>query len=219
VGALATPGDVDAYEFHARAGQEMVFQVIARPIGSRLDSVLRVRDARGAVVAENNDFDLSRDSVLTCRFAETGSYVVTIEDVEHGGAKNGFAYRVYAGVLPFVTGAFPLGVSRGAAATMTLTGVNLGSATSLSVRGDPAALVGGTIPITIPTPAGPALNRKAIALGRYPDVLEVEPNDSAGVAQALTIPSTVNGRVWTAAPGPGSLSRPLDQDLFRFTAR
>lgn len=219
VGALATAGDVDAYEFHARAGQEMVFQVVARPIGSRLDSVLRVRDARGTVIAENNDVDLSRDSVLTWRFAETGAYVITIEDVEHGGARNGYAYRIYAGALPFVTGAFPLGVARGAAAAVTLSGVNLGSATSLSVRGDPASLVGGTIPITASTPAGPALNRRAVALGRYPDVLEVEPNDAPGAAQTLAIPSTVNGRVWTAPSASGPQPKAFDQDVFRFTAR
>ena len=62
VGALATPGDVDAYEFGARAGEEIVFQVVARPIGSRLDSVIRVRDADGKLIAENNDLDLNRDS-------------------------------------------------------------------------------------------------------------------------------------------------------------
>ena len=219
VGALATPGDVDAYEFQARAGQEMVFQVVARPIGSRLDSILRIRDAHGTVIAENNDIDLSRDSVLTWRFADRGGYVITIEDVEHGGAMNGYAYRIYAGALPFVTGAFPLGVARGAAGTLTLSGVNLGGVTSLPVRGDPAALAGGTIPITVSTPAGPALNRKAIALGRYPDVLEAEPNDAPGTAQKLTIPSTVNGRVWTSAPVPRPQSGQFDQDVFRFTAR
>ena len=97
VGALATAGDVDAYEFHARAGEEIVFHVVARPLGSRLDSVIRVRDAQGKTIAENNDFDLARDSILTWRFADAGKYVLTMEDIEHGGAKNGFAYRIYAG--------------------------------------------------------------------------------------------------------------------------
>ena len=108
VGALATPGDVDAYEFGARAGEDLVFQVVARPIGSRLDSVIRVRDVHGKVVAENNDFDLNRDSTLTWRCAETGTYVLTLEDIEHGGAKNGFAYRVYAGAQAQLAALFPL---------------------------------------------------------------------------------------------------------------
>ena len=108
VGALATPGDVDAYEFSARAGEDMVFQVVARPIGSRLDSVIRIRGANGALIAENNDLDLNRDSTLTWRVAETGSYVLTLEDIEHGGARNGFAYRIYAGGQAQLASLFPL---------------------------------------------------------------------------------------------------------------
>ena len=109
VGALATPGDVDAYRFDARAGAEMVFQVVARPLGSRVDTVLRLRDTQGTVIAENNDFDLSRDSLLAWRCAESGAYILSIEDVEHGGAKNGFAYRIQAGVRPTGTASFVAG--------------------------------------------------------------------------------------------------------------
>lgn len=178
VGALATPGDVDAYEFAARAGEEMVFQVVARPIGSRLDSVIRLRDAHGKVIAENNDFDLNRDSTLTWRFAETGNYVLTVEDIEHGGAKNGFAYRIYAGARAHLASLFPL-----------------------------------------PPPPGPATVRKLAELERYPQVLEVEPNDALSAAQKLTIPSTVTGRIWAPAPAPGGNSARTDHDVFRFTAR
>ena len=106
VGALATPGDVDAYRFEARAGADMVFQVVARPLGSRIDTVLRLRDAHGTVIAENNDLDLSRDSVLVWRCAQAGAYVLSVEDIEHGGAKNGYAYRIHAGLRPPGTAAF-----------------------------------------------------------------------------------------------------------------
>ena len=46
-GALGKAGDVDAYQFQARAGDEMVFQLVARPLGSRLDSVLRLTGRAG----------------------------------------------------------------------------------------------------------------------------------------------------------------------------
>ena len=78
VGALGTAGDVDAYRFTARAGEEMVFQVVARPLGARLDSVVRLLDASGKLVAENNDIDLNRDSVLTWRFTEAGTYSIAM---------------------------------------------------------------------------------------------------------------------------------------------
>ena len=82
-----------------------------------LDSVVRLLDASGKVVAENNDIDLNRDSVLTWRFTDAGTYAIAIEDLEHGGGADGFGYRIYAGVLPYLTGVFPLGVRGGAAAT------------------------------------------------------------------------------------------------------
>jgi hypothetical protein len=219
VGALGAAGDVDAYEFRARAGEEMVFQVVARPLGSRLDSIVRLLDAKGQLLGASNDVDLSRDSVLTWKFTETGTYVLTIEDVEHGGAANGFAYRIHAGALPYVTGVFPLGVPAGGSIDISATGVNLGDRAALKVTGDASALVGRTIPIPASMPAGSAINRKGIALGVYPEALEAEPNDEPAVAQALAIPSTVNGRVWTRETAPRAGVARADQDLFRFTAR
>jgi hypothetical protein len=219
VGALGTAGDVDAYEFRARAGEEMVFQVVARPLGSRLDSTVRLLDAQGQLLASNNDVDLSCDSVLTWRFAEAGSYTLTIEDVEHGGGANGFAYRIHAGALPYVTGVFPLGVPTGKTADVSVAGVNLGDRATLRVAGDASALVGRTIPISASASAGSAINRKGVALGAYPEALEAEPNDEPAVAQALTIPSTVNGRVWTRDADSRAGATRADQDLFRFTAR
>lgn len=219
VGTLGAAGDVDVYEFHARAGEEMVFQVVARPLGSRLDSTLRLLDAQGRLLGANNDTDLSRDSVLTWRFSETGTYTLTIEDVEHGGAANGFPYRIYAGALPYVSAVFPLGVPAGGAVDVSAAGVNLGTSTTLRVAGDRSALVGRTIPIHPSTPAGPAINRKAVALGAYPEVLEAEPNDEPAVAQVLAIPSTVNGRIWTREAAARAGVPHADQDLFRFAAR
>jgi hypothetical protein len=219
VGSLGTAGDVDAYRFTARAGEEMVFQVVARPLGARIDSVVRLLDASGRLVAENNDVDLSRDSVLTWRFTDAGTYSVAIEDVEHGGGADGFGYRIYAGALPYVSSVFPLGVRGRAAGEVTVTGVNLG-ADSIQVKGVPAYPGGRSVPVTIAAARGPVLNRKALALGNDPDALEQEPNSGLAQAQPLAIPSTVNGRIWTGS-GPtkdGQPVAPVDQDLFRFTA-
>ena len=219
VGSLGAAGDVDAYRFTARAGEEMVFQVVARPLGARIDSVVRLLDASGRQVAENNDIELSRDSVLTWRFTETGTYSIAIEDVEHGGGADGFGYRIYAGVLPYLSGVFPLGVRDGAAGEVTVTGVNLG-ADSIRVKGAPAYPGGRSVPVTLAAARGPVLNRKALALGDHPDAFEAEPNSHLAQAQPLSIPSTVNGRIWTGsgARKDGQPVAPVDQDLFRFTA-
>lgn len=224
VGALNKPGDVDAYRFAARAGDEMVFQVVARPLGARLDSVVRLLDSSGRLVAENNDIDLNRDSVLTWRFKEAGTYSIAIEDLEHGGGADGFGYRIYAGVLPYVTSVFPLGVRSGAAGDVAVTGVNLG-ADSVRVSGEPIYPGGRTVPVTLSTARGPVLNRKAISIGAYADASEREPNGDMALAEPLTVPSSVNGRIWTGRSGDREVGRSGgrevgggDQDLFKFTA-
>ena len=218
-GSLGVAGDVDAYEFRARTGEEMVFQVVARPLGSRLDSIVRLLNGDGKLLGSSNDVDLSRDAVLTWRFTETGTYRVTVEDVEHGGGANGFAYRVHAGPLPYLTGLFPLGIATGSTAEIAATGVNLGATSVRRIAGDRSAIVGRTIPLPASTPAGSALNRKALALGSYPEALEAEPNDESAVAQALAIPSTVNGRIWRREPPAGGGTALPDTDVYRFTAR
>jgi hypothetical protein len=217
VGALSTPGDVDAYRFKARTGDEMVFQVVARPLGARLDSVVRLLDASGKQVAENNDLDLNRDSVLMWKFTNAGTYSISIEDLEHGGGTEGFGYRIYAGALPYLTSVFPLNVPSGASGDVAVTGVNLGT-DSVRVPGEPIYPGGRTVPVTLSTARGPVLNRKAIALGAYPDASEREPNSDLALAQPLTIPSTVNGRIWIENKKEESASGGGDQDLFKFTA-
>ena len=219
VGSLGAPGDVDAYEFRAQPGEELVFQVVARPLGSRVDSVLRIHDAAGKVLAENNDFDLARDSVLIWRAPGGGPFTLTMEDMEHGGAAEGFPYRIYAGALPFVTDIFPLGARAGSDPALVARGANLGKTPVIHLQ-DPPPGTSRMATVAVSTAAGPALNRKAVALGTYTELVEAEPNDELARAGRLEIPSTVNGRIHSPDEEAASgRSRGADADLFRFSAR
>jgi hypothetical protein len=220
VGALGQPGDIDAYEFRARDGEDLVFQVVARPVASRIDSIVRLLDATGKVVAENNDFDLSRDSVLTWRCSESGRYRITIQDLEHAGGREGFTYRIYAGALPYVTDIFPLGVKDTAQPAVTARGPNLGSAAKAYVAGGTPA-PGRSVPLAVSSASGLALNLKSIVLGRYPEARESEPNDDLALAQRIAIPSTVNGyvRLEDATQEQKQTTPDGDHDLYRFSAR
>jgi hypothetical protein len=73
----------------------------------------------------------------------------------------------------------------------------------------------------VTTPAGPSINRRSATLGRYPEVLEAEPNDDIAVAQKLAVPSTVNGHISTSATPSAQPPRSThaDQDVYRFSAR
>ena len=98
-GRIGAADDVDLYSFEARAGQPVVFQIVARVIDSSLDAVLRLLDADGRVVARNLDFS-SRDPVLASRIPADGKYFIEVRDLNNAGGKN-FFYRLNA----FVSGA------------------------------------------------------------------------------------------------------------------
>ena len=218
-GTLERPGEIDAYAFSARPGEELVFEVVARPFGSRLDSVIRIAGGDGRTLAESNDYGSGRDSLLVWKVPDTRTYTLLVEDAEHGGSES-HRYRIHAGQLPYITDVFPLGIA-GPGGEVAVAGANLGGTQRVRVDGSSAARARrDRLTALLPTAAGSPLNRRTIALGRYPESAESEPNDAAAEADDLPIPATVNGRIWrrtqpaASDPSPGD-----DADLFRFSAR
>ena len=108
-GTIGHPGDVDVYAVEGRKGQELVVEVTARVLGSPIDSVVRLVDAEGTVVAWNDDHvpeGLSvralglqthhADSYLRTRLPTTGLYYVRVADVRGHGSED-HAYRLRVG--------------------------------------------------------------------------------------------------------------------------
>ena len=54
-GRVGEPGEVDAYLLKVKAGDKIRARVEADSLGSWLDSVLAIRDEKGAILAENDD--------------------------------------------------------------------------------------------------------------------------------------------------------------------
>ncbi len=100
-GRIGQPGDVDTFRFQGLAGQEMVAEVHARRLDSPLDSVLRLVDPTGAVVAINDDhkdraiglITHQADSYMRVELPQDGTYEVRLSDAQrHGG--DAYAYRL-----------------------------------------------------------------------------------------------------------------------------
>lgn len=208
-GVLEMANDVDYYRLEAKAGQQLVFEVVASAIRSNLDSTLSLLDDKGRVLASNDGFNGKPDSLLAYTFPQSGSYVVRISDVLNGGSKRHF-YRLTIGELPYVKSVFPLGASKTAGGEIALEGFNLGDAQK--VRLAPSKTDAETIPLPITTARGEPLNKVRIALGNYPEITEQEPNDDLSRAQEVMLPVTINGRI-------GKENGDKDQDVFRFKAR
>jgi len=108
-GRIDRPGDMDVFRFEGQAGDEVVAEVLARRLQSPLDSLLRVTDAGGSVLAWNDDFmrkdgqlhpDMGvlthhADSYLGTRLPEDGTYYVHLADAQnHGGGAYGYRLRI-----------------------------------------------------------------------------------------------------------------------------
>ena len=80
-GEIATPRDVDAYQFSAVKGQKLRCEVIARDAGSLLDPVLRIYDSMGKILQEaDDDGKQSADPEIEFTAPADGEYRATVTD-------------------------------------------------------------------------------------------------------------------------------------------
>ena len=106
-GVLTTKGDAAFFRFTAKKDQNLDFQVYARRLGSPLDSVLTVYDAKGKSLGNNDDAAGNPDSAVRVKIPEDGDYTVKVADqLARGGPR--FTYRVeIAEVAPTLTLSIP----------------------------------------------------------------------------------------------------------------
>ncbi len=76
----------ERFQFQAAAGETLVFEVKAQRFGSPVDSNLRILDAKGKVIASNDDFNFagvqfSKDSRILQKFKDGGEYVLEMRNL------------------------------------------------------------------------------------------------------------------------------------------
>ncbi len=107
-GTLGKPGELDRYLIPLEKGQAVRLRVVANVLGSWLDSVLTVRNASDAVLAENDDSgvdgnrrgnalaglaELTSDSKLEFEAPAKGVYAVELSD-RYGDGGVEYGYRL-----------------------------------------------------------------------------------------------------------------------------
>lgn len=102
-GRIDKPGKWDAFRFEGRAGDKIVAEVMARRLGSPLDSVLKLTGSTGKQLAFNDDFEDKgaglethhADSYLACTLPSDGAYYIHIGDAQqNGGWAYGYRLRI-----------------------------------------------------------------------------------------------------------------------------
>jgi hypothetical protein len=100
-GRIDARDDQDVFQIRGKAGQTLVVDVVARRLDSPLDSVIRVTDANGKILAFNDDHEdvgagtntHHADSYVQVKLPKDGDYFVHLGDTARNGG-NEYAYRV-----------------------------------------------------------------------------------------------------------------------------
>ncbi len=196
-GQIAGERDLDFFVFAAKVGEVVVFDTMAARIGSPLDPVVEITDAKGKRMAVEQ-VRVGTDPVLAFRVPATGDYRVSIANVSfHGGPQ--YVYRMTVSTEPFVASVFP---PRGKAGEtqeveiLTLTGT--GTPRVQKER------------VTFPTVPGPFRLHNSIALvaGEHAEIVATGDNHSASSAMELTASVSVSDAFWRPTRRTGSASQP-----------
>lgn len=156
-GVIGAPGDVDTFIFRGKQGDEVVAEVSARRLRSPLDSLLRLLDARGTVVAWNDDhkdpalglLTHHADSYVRATLPADGDYRVQLSDAQRqGNEMHAYRLRISAPQPDFTLRCTPSG--------LTVPGGRVAAITVHAIRRDDYA---GPIEIRLAdAPAGFALS-------------------------------------------------------------
>jgi hypothetical protein len=206
-GVLAMPGEVDEFRFNAKSGQTLVFDLAARPLGSKAANLtLALLDEAGVILGTSGGSGGS-EPLLTHTFPRTGTYRVRVADQQLAASAEHF-YRLSIGEFALVTGIYPLSLPVGTGRFVELIGVNLPAHTRVAVN----ASAPGESSVPISAEKFRARADFKVMITAESELLEAEPNDVPGQATAMIAPGAVHGRIQTK-------SGAADSDLFRFHSK
>jgi hypothetical protein len=160
----------------------------------------------GAVLASSDNFFFA-DPVIAHKFEAAGDYLLEIRDVRSEGNPY-WEYCIEASARPLIETTFPLAVPRGQTSSLELVGFQLPSPPTAAVT-PPAELPLGihNLPLTIGSEQSAPV---PLVVTDLPLMIEASgENNTFDKAQAVTVPTGVNGRLESEA----------DVDCYAFEAK
>ena len=211
-GRLNDPIDVDLYRIEVKRGQRVSAEIEAARLGVERgipDLHLAIYDADGKKLAAADDSALYvQDPLLSIVAERDGPYFVEVRHCMFNGA--GDSYRLHVGTFTRPTAIYPAGGSVGEELKVQILGDPRGiREQSIRLPSTPGEF--GFVAVD-PTDNVPAASPNRLRVSPFPNMLEVEPNDSPDALSAsavATLPVAFNGII----------SKPGDVDCFRFRAK
>lgn len=189
----------DFFLVKVAAGERLTFEVLARRLGSPLDPIILMHDAKTKReiidLYADETFGLQSDCRLTHTFKEAGEFLIEVRHSEHkGGADH--HYRLRVGDFPGVTTAFPLVIQRGTKAEIAFAGPDRVMALPVQAPTD------ATLPVMYASPRWKADGIRGwpvpVWLSDDPQSVEQEPNNEPAKANKLPVPGGVSAKFETA---------------------
>jgi hypothetical protein len=183
----------DFVKVSLKPGQRVTFDVLGRRLGSQLDPMVRLFDAKTGREMPGHYSDdepgLQSDARLTRTFPSGGDLVVEVRDTRHLGGADYF-YRLRIADVPAAMTAFPVAVRRGAKATINFSGRHVEGVPPVEVAmpaDKPAVQVA-------PKGQGPAGWPVPVYASDLDESVETEPNNEPAKANRLTLPCGLTAR-------------------------
>ena len=196
------------FRISAVAGERFSVEVFARRLGSPLDPLIRLMDHQARELAFSDDSPgLNGDCRFQHRFADAGDYFLEIRDTLYGGG-DAHRYRMRVGDIPLATAGIPVGVRRGAEATVRFLGTAVDGSQPRKVivsKDDRRQW----LPVPVAYANGQGSSFVHLELSDLEQILENEPNNTLDTSQVTPIPSVISG----------SFSVPRDRDFYRFSGK
>lgn len=181
-------------KFSGKQGQQLVVELEARRLGSKLDPVVHVYDARHTQLAWSRGLAaLGGDPRTMVTLPADGEYSVEVHDAVFRGAEPGF-FRLKLGDFKYADLAYPLGVQQGTDASFEFVDSNLAPdvrAAGKLVTTD--GIVQDTLPAPWPEVAMISGSRPAVIVSEYAELVEAPPSDKPQELSAA--PIAVSGRI------------------------
>ncbi len=186
----------DFFKVKVNAGQTVTFEVLARRIGSPLDPILVLHDAktkRELVDLYADDTPgLQADCRLTHTFKDGGEFLVEVRDTTYKGGPD-FFYRLRIGEFPGTTTAFPVAAQRGQTASIGFAGPGAVDIPPVSVK---IPTEHGLAAVNVAPKKGSGLSGwpVPVKISDWPEIVEQEPNNEPAKANKLPVPGGVSAK-------------------------
>ena len=199
-----SPLGFNFFKFAANKGQRITVDVVAARLGSPLDPVVRLLDAKGReLVYCDDEPGAGPDSRFVFKAPAAGDNVIELRDANYQGGAS-YRYRLRVGSLPLASVAFPPVAQVGTEAKFKLLGPAVHGVKPVPVRVPENAV---RIPAAVKYPGGEGSGFVSVFGSPLPTFVETEPNDSTNTVNSVTIPIAINGeRSVNSPPGFGVMT-------------